>query len=127
MLSYIRKLPPDARYIQEEIALLKTVIEEERRIAGDQSGVWAYLRGAVRELQIPSMRFRFVVEFIIFILMNFSGAVVINYYSPQLLGAIGLKGTTSCFTPVSTASSRQSGQSRSASGSWIEWEGESRG
>lgn len=71
VLSYIRKLPPDARYIQEEIALLKTVIEEERRIAGDQSGVWAYLRGAVRELQIPSMRFRFVVEFIIFILMNF--------------------------------------------------------
>lgn len=41
MLSYIRNLPSDAQYIQEEIALLRTVIEEERTIAGDQNGVWA--------------------------------------------------------------------------------------
>lgn len=73
MLSYIRNLPSDAQYIQEEIALLRTVIEEERTIAGDQNGVWAYLRGAIRELRVPSIRFRFIVEFIIFILMNFSG------------------------------------------------------
>lgn len=73
VLSYIRKLPSNAQYIQEEVALLRKVIEEERQIAGDQTGVWAYLRGAVKELRIPSIRFRFAVEFMIFILMNFSG------------------------------------------------------
>lgn len=73
MLSYIRKLPADAQYIHEEVALLRLVIEEERQIAGDQKGVWAYLRGAIRTLRIRSIRFRFAVEFAIFILMNFSG------------------------------------------------------
>lgn len=90
VLSYIRKLPRDHEYIQEEVARLQQVIDEERKIAGEKSGVWAYLRAFVRELKVPDIRHRVIILFWLFILMNFSGAVVLNYYSPSLFGAVGI-------------------------------------
>ncbi|WOO82693.1 putative quinate permease [Vanrija pseudolonga] len=93
VLSYVRQLPADHRYIKEEIALLMGVIGEERRLSGGKSGILPYLAAATRELRIPSLRNRFVILFVMFILMNFSGAVVLNYYSPTLFGAVGITGT----------------------------------
>lgn len=90
-LSYIRKLPEDHTYIQEEVALFQLVIDEERRISGDKPGLWNYFNAVVRQLQIPDVRHRVICVWVVFILMNFSGAVVLNYYSPTLFGAIGIK------------------------------------
>lgn len=78
VLSYLRNLPEDDTYIQEEVARFQMVIDEERKITGDKSGVSAYLKGFLRELKVPDMRHRVIVLWWIFILMNFSGAVVIN-------------------------------------------------
>jgi len=90
VFSYLRKLPEDHEYIQEEIARLQHVIDEERRLAGDRTGMVAYLAAFIRELKVPDVRHRVIILFWIFILMNFSGAVVLNYYSPTLFGAVGI-------------------------------------
>lgn len=90
VLSYLRKLPADHVYIQEEIARLQFVIDEERRLAGNRTGMAAYFTAFLRELKVPDMRHRVIILFWIFILMNFSGAVVLNYYSPTLFGAVGI-------------------------------------
>lgn len=71
-LSWIRKLPMDHHYLQEEVALLRIVIDEERKLAGGQTGVVAYLRAFARECRVPSIRHRMIILFCIFILMNFS-------------------------------------------------------
>jgi sugar porter (SP) family MFS transporter len=90
VLSYIRKLPEDHKYISEEVQLAQTLIDKERAMAGGKTGLGAYLKAFVGQLKLRSIRNRIVLLFCMFMLQNFSGAVVINYYSPTLFGGIGV-------------------------------------
>jgi MFS family permease len=78
VLSYVRQLPEDHHYLQEEVAMLRVVIEEERKFAGGKKGMIPYLRAFGKELKVPHVRHRMFCLFAMFILMNFSGAVVLN-------------------------------------------------
>lgn len=90
ILSYIRKLPEDSVYIAEEVAMAQSIIDEERKLAGDQTGLLAYLKAFMGQMKLRSIRNRMVLLFCMFMLQNLSGAVVINYYSPTLFGGIGV-------------------------------------
>ncbi|BEI98795.1 hypothetical protein CcaverHIS631_0310940 [Cutaneotrichosporon cavernicola] len=90
ILSYVRQLPEDHEYIQQEVAMMRVVIDEERKFAGGKRGMLPYLRAFAKELQVPDMRHRMICLFCMFILMNFSGAVVLNYYSPTLFTSVGI-------------------------------------
>jgi len=89
-LCYLRKLPEDATYIQEELEMIDSRIADELAVAGEGRGVWGYVKGAFRELALPGIRNRIVLVFCMFMLQNFSGANAINYYSPTLFKSIGI-------------------------------------
>lgn len=56
VLSYVRQLDAEHPYLQEEIGMLRVVIDEERRLAGGRSGVVPYLKAFVRECRVPDIR-----------------------------------------------------------------------
>lgn len=89
-LCYLRKLSPDDTYILEEVGMVRAVIAAEQRIAGDQTGMWGYLRGAFRELRQPAMLHRINLVFWVFGLMCWSGALSMNYYSPSIFSSVGI-------------------------------------
>ncbi|KAL1408787.1 hypothetical protein Q8F55_005600 [Vanrija albida] len=93
ILSWIRKLPSDDQYIQEEVAMVRSVMREEATLGGgkDRGGIMGYLRGAFGEIvHVKSTRHRIIVTFFMFLFQNFSGAIVINYYSPTIFKSIGI-------------------------------------
>ena len=57
-LSYLRMLPQDHQYIQEEVAIAHAKIAEELRMSGGKTGIVAYLKGASKELSQKHMRHR---------------------------------------------------------------------
>lgn len=57
-LSYLRMLPSDHTYIQEEVGLVKAKLEEELEMSRGESGMTGYLKGAFRELKVKHMRHR---------------------------------------------------------------------
>lgn len=93
VLSYLRNLPTDHTYILEEVGMIHAVMAEEARIAGEQNGLKAYLRGATRELRQPSMQHRIILIFWIYLFMTWSGALSMNYYSPSIFASVGIKDT----------------------------------
>ncbi|OCF31600.1 quinate permease [Kwoniella heveanensis BCC8398] len=94
-LEWLRMLPADHHYIQEELAMINNRIEEENRVSGGEGkGVKGYFMGCLREMRVPSIRHRFVLVLGMMFLQNFSGAITINYYSPAIFKAIGLSDTT---------------------------------
>lgn len=58
VLSYVRQLPEDHEYLQQEVAMLRVVIEEERKFAGGKRGMMPYLRAFAKELKVPHVRHR---------------------------------------------------------------------
>lgn len=56
ILSYIRQLPESHPYLQEEVAMLRVVIDEERKFAGGKTGLMPYLKAFIRELKVPDIR-----------------------------------------------------------------------
>ena len=57
-LSYLRMLPKDHHYIQEEVGFIKARMEDELLMSTGHSGVSGYLRGAFKELSAKHMRHR---------------------------------------------------------------------
>ena len=57
-LSYLRMLPKDHHYIQEEVAMIKARMEDELLMSGGKTGVAGYLSGALTELRAKHMRHR---------------------------------------------------------------------
>lgn len=57
-LTYLRMLPEDHHYIQEEVAIHRARIAEEQEMAGDRSGISGYLLGAMKELRVKHVRHR---------------------------------------------------------------------
>ncbi|GMK53695.1 hypothetical protein CspeluHIS016_0102810 [Cutaneotrichosporon spelunceum] len=101
ILSYVRKLPEDHEYLQQEVAMMRVVIDEERKLAGGKRGMAAYISAFIKKLKVPDIRHRMICLFWMFILMNFSGAVVLNCkplrggrltpdYSPTLFTSVGI-------------------------------------
>ncbi|KAK8853494.1 hypothetical protein IAR55_004201 [Kwoniella newhampshirensis] len=94
-LEYLRQLPSDHIYIQEELAMIHNRIAEENTVAGGEGkGIKGYFLGCVRELRIASIRHRAMLVMGMMFLQNFSGAITINYYSPSIFKAIGITDTT---------------------------------
>ncbi|KIR39152.1 MFS quinate transporter QutD [Cryptococcus deuterogattii 99/473] len=90
VLTYLRNLPEDHPYIQEEISLYRERILHERAVVSGKPGLWGYLRGAGKAVILKGIRNRMGLAFIMFALQNFSGANAINYYSPTLFGSLGI-------------------------------------
>ncbi len=65
--------------IQEEIEMIQSRLDEERAVAGTSDvGIWAYTKGALREVAQPGVRNRMIIVFWMFIFQNFSGAAAIS-------------------------------------------------
>ncbi|TXT10599.1 hypothetical protein VHUM_02104 [Vanrija humicola] len=82
ILTWIRKLPSDDRYIQEEVGMVRAVMREEATLGGgkDNGGIMGYLRGAFSEIiHVKSVRHRIIITFFMFLFQNFSGADVALY------------------------------------------------
>lgn len=56
VLSYVRQLPIDHVYLQEEVGMLRVVIDEERKLTGGRPGIKPYLKAFLRELRVPDIR-----------------------------------------------------------------------
>ncbi|KAJ5621645.1 hypothetical protein N7528_006428 [Penicillium herquei] len=95
VLEYIRNLPVEDPYIQQDIYLIQNRLNEEASVASKYgTGSWAFFRGALDEFSRKGMRSRVFLVFCAFTLQNFSGAAAINYYSPTLFESIGIENTT---------------------------------
>ena len=57
-LCYVRQLPEDHQYILEEVGMIRARLDEERKLAGGQTGMLGFLKGALRELSTGSIRYR---------------------------------------------------------------------
>ena len=57
-LEYLRMIPRDHVYIQEEVGFITARMEEERQMSNGATGLRGYLQGAWQELSIKSMRHR---------------------------------------------------------------------
>ncbi|CEL05038.1 Putative MFS quinate transporter [Aspergillus calidoustus] len=90
-LEALRKLPRSHQYVQEDIDMMRTRLDDEARIAERYGqGSWAYFRGALFELSRRGMWNRVLLVFCSFSLQNMSGAAAINYYSPTLFKSLGI-------------------------------------
>lgn len=58
VLSWMRKLPADHKYIQEEVGMTHAVMEEESQLSAGQRGMGAYVKGAMRQLKVDHIRHR---------------------------------------------------------------------
>jgi hypothetical protein len=78
--SYIRNLPADHQYIIEDVAFIKTQIENERTVSTNgEASFSSFLKGAGKETLMKGMRNRFALVFIMFMWQAWSGAAAINY------------------------------------------------
>ncbi|OQE18237.1 hypothetical protein PENSTE_c018G09639 [Penicillium steckii] len=94
-LETLRKLPVEHEYLQQEIQLIQSRLNEETSVANKYgTGSWAFFRGAMDEFSRRGMRNRVFLVFCSFALQNFAGAAAINYYSPTLFSSIGIKDTS---------------------------------
>lgn len=73
VLTYLRNLPEDHPYIQEEISRYRERILHERAVVSGKPGLWGYLRGAGKAVILKGIRNRMGLAFIMFALQNFSG------------------------------------------------------
>ncbi|OJJ43196.1 hypothetical protein ASPZODRAFT_146216 [Penicilliopsis zonata CBS 506.65] len=92
VLQDLRRLPVDHPYMQQELNMIQSRLDEEAAIADayGSRGWWAYMRGAIHEFSRPGMRNRIVLVVCAFTLNNMSGAAAINYYSPTLFKSLGI-------------------------------------
>ncbi|CAL3970237.1 unnamed protein product [Diplocarpon coronariae] len=93
-LCWIRDLPEDDVYIQEEVYAIDSNIE--RQMAAGGLGFWQpfKLLASSRKIQ-----WRFFLGGSLFFWQNTSGINAINYYSPTIFKSIGITGTnTALFT-----------------------------
>ncbi|KAF1993772.1 general substrate transporter [Amniculicola lignicola CBS 123094] len=94
--SYIRNLPADHPYIEEDVQFVKVEIAKERAmVTGTQNPTFKqFVKAAAKEASSKGMRNRFLLVFIMFMWQAWSGAAAINYYSPTIFTSIGLTDVT---------------------------------
>ena len=102
-LCWIRQLPADHIYMQEEIVAIDTAIETQRASVG--LGFWEPFKALVNNRRVL---YRFILGGLLFLFQNASGINAINYYSPTIFKSIGIVGestsllTTGVFGVVKT-------------------------
>lgn len=90
-LKSLRNLPLQDEYVQQEISMTQSKLNEEESIASQYQGKrFALWRAQIDELSQPGMRNRLLLVFVAFLLQNFGGAAAINYYSPTLFASLGI-------------------------------------
>lgn len=95
ILSYLRKLPADHEYVQQDVEFIRRQLEEERSAAGGGIPTFsAFLKSATKLCFAKGIRNRFVLVFLMFMWQAWSGAAAINYYSPTIFRSIGLSDYT---------------------------------
>lgn len=74
-LEALRRLPVEHQYVQQEICLIQSRLNEEASVASKYgTGSWAFFRGAMDEFSRRGMRNRVFLVFCAFALANLSGA-----------------------------------------------------
>lgn len=78
--SYLRNLPADHQYIEEDVAFIKGQIQSERMIStGGNPTFRSFLKGAIKESCMKGMWNRYALVFMMFMWQAWSGAAAINY------------------------------------------------
>ncbi|KAL1859266.1 hypothetical protein Plec18170_002382 [Paecilomyces lecythidis] len=85
-LSYIRNEPEDSEMVRQELAEIKTAIDEE--VAATEGVTW-------RECLQKGNRYRLVLAFVLMFWQQFSGTNSIGYYAPEIFQTVGLSKTDS--------------------------------
>ncbi|CAE6540540.1 unnamed protein product [Rhizoctonia solani] len=88
-LSWMRNLPADHPYIQDEIQGIRAQFEREAQ-DGNNEG----LVNKLKELGRPGVRNRLGIGMCIMMCQNLTGMNAINYYSPTIFTSIGITGTS---------------------------------
>jgi len=87
-LCWLRQLPQDHIYMQEEIHAIDTAIEKQRATVG--LGFWQPFRAVFTNKKVT---YRFLLGGSLFFWQNATGINAINYYSPTVFKSIGITGT----------------------------------
>ncbi|ETS81612.1 hypothetical protein PFICI_06614 [Pestalotiopsis fici W106-1] len=95
-LAWLRHLPADHVYVQEEMTLIRTSLGSESENFGSASNALSLnaLRGAWAELWSPSMRFRVGFAMAMKWMSNVSGVNALNYYTPVIFKSLGFSGAS---------------------------------
>lgn len=95
VLSYIRCLPEDHEYIEQDVEFVRRQLEAERSVTGNSQPTFKeFLKAAGKECFTKGIRNRFLLVFLMFMWQAWSGAAAINYYSPTIFRSIGLSDYT---------------------------------
>jgi len=87
-LCWLRKLPADHIYMQEEIFAIDNALEYQRSTVG--LGFWQPFRAVINDRKTT---YRFLLGGSLFLWQNATGINAINYYSPTVFKSIGITGT----------------------------------
>lgn len=87
-LEFIRQLPADHIYMQEEIAAMDAAIEHQANTIG--VGFWKPFQAVFTNKKVL---YRFLLGGSLFMWQNATGINAINYYSPTVFKSIGVTGT----------------------------------
>jgi sugar porter (SP) family MFS transporter len=87
-LCWLRNLPEDHIYMQEEIYQIEQAIEHQRATVG--LGFWQPFHAVFTNKRTT---YRFLLGGSLFLWQNATGINAINYYSPTVFKSIGIRGT----------------------------------
>ena len=87
-LCWIRQLPKDHIYMQEEIHAIEHALEVQKNTVG--LGFWEPFKAVVNNRKVT---YRFLLGGSLFLWQNATGINAINYYSPTVFKSIGVTGT----------------------------------
>jgi len=87
-LCWLRKLPADHIYMQEEIFAIDNALEYQRSTVG--LGFWQPFKAVINDRKTT---YRFLLGGSLFLWQNATGINAINYYSPTVFKSIGITGT----------------------------------
>lgn len=88
-LCWLRNLPENHVYIQEELLAMETALETQKATIG--LGFWQPFRAVFTNKRVA---YRFLLGGSLFMWQNGTGINAINYYSPTVFKSIGVTGTS---------------------------------
>ncbi|KAM0752230.1 putative hexose transport-related protein [Meredithblackwellia eburnea MCA 4105] len=94
-LSFLRCLPVDHSYVEQELSATVVQINREKAVTDAHKGgkIERYFRGIWHEVSAKGIRNRLIIGAFIMMWQNMSGINSINYYSATLFADIGVQDT----------------------------------